>query len=159
MSDRSGETPDNPGVLAPPPLIYGGALAVGLLVGRLYPVAVLPRKVSRVLGWSLLAGGLVLGSSGIDSQRRAETNVDPYKPTTAIVETGPYRYTRNPLYVGLTLMYGGVTALTNSLPTALLLPVVLGIMKQGVIEREERYLEGKFGDEYLRYKMRVRRWL
>jgi protein-S-isoprenylcysteine O-methyltransferase Ste14 len=75
------------------------------------------------------------------------------------VTGGPYRFTRNPLYLSLTLIYGGITALANALPAALLLPVVLQVMRRGVIEREERYLEGKFGDEYLNYKARVRRWI
>ena len=87
------------------------------------------------------------------------TNVDPYHPTTAIVEGGPYAYTRNPLYVGMALIYAGVSARANALPAALLLPVVLHLVDRSVIKREERYLEGKFGDEYLRYKGRVRRWI
>lgn len=91
--------------------------------------------------------------------RRAGTNVDPYHPTTAIVEAGPYRYTRNPLYVGMALIYSGISARANALPAALLLPAVLHLVDRGVIRREERYLEGKFGDEYLRYKGRVRRWI
>jgi protein-S-isoprenylcysteine O-methyltransferase Ste14 len=75
------------------------------------------------------------------------------------VTGGPFRFTRNPLYLSMTLIYGGITALANALPAALLLPVVLHVTRRGVIEREERYLEGKFGDEYLNYKARVRRWI
>ena len=150
---------DNPGVVAPPPLVYAGALAAGLLAGRAYPVAFLPRVIARVLGPSLLAGGFLLIGSGLRAMRRAGTNVDPREPATAIVTEGPYRFTRNPIYVGLTLVYGGVAALANALPAAILLPFVLIVMQRGVIEREERYLERKFGDEYLRYKARVRRWV
>lgn len=91
--------------------------------------------------------------------RRAGTNVDPREPTTAIVTGGPYRFTRNPLYVSMTLMYTGISALANALWPMLLLPGVLAVMNKGVIEREERYLERKFGDEYLRYKAGVRRWV
>ena len=109
-------------------------------------------------------GAVSVGLAGkqlaeIGEMRRAGTNVDPYKPSTTIVEAGPYRYTRNPLYVGMTLMYGGFSALANALPSVLLLPGVLAVMRRGVIEREERYLEGKFGDEYRAYKARVRRWI
>jgi protein-S-isoprenylcysteine O-methyltransferase Ste14 len=85
--------------------------------------------------------------------------VDPREPTTAIVTGGPYRFTRNPLYLSMTLVYAGITALANALPAALLLPAVLAFMRRGVIEREERYLERKFGDEYMDYKARVRRWI
>ena len=159
MSDDARETPDNPGVIAPPPLIYAGALAIGLLANRLYPIAFLPRGLSRVLGWPLIVGGPVVGSLGLREMKRADTNVDPREPTTAIVTGGPYRFTRNPLYLSMTLIYGGITALANALPAALLLPVVLHIMRRGVIEREESYLERKFGDEYLDYKARVRRWI
>ncbi len=83
----------------------------------------------------------------------------PDKPTSSLVVEGPYRFSRNPIYLGFTLFYGGITALASSLPSALLLPFVLVVMRRGVIEREERYLEREFGEEYLRYKARVRRWI
>ena len=159
MSDDARGAPDNPGVVAPPPLIYAGALALRLVANKLYPMAFLPRAVSRVLGLPLIFGGLAIGLLGFREMRRAETNVDPYKPATAIVTEGPYRFTRNPLYVGMTLVYSGITALFNAFPAAMLLPLALAVMRGGVIEREERYLERKFGDEYLAYKARVRRWL
>lgn len=150
---------DNPGVIAPPPLIYAAALAAGLLVNRRRPIPFLPRSLARPLGLSAIAGGASILFSGLRAMRRAGTNVDPYKPATAIVTEGPYRFTRNPLYVGLTLIYTGIAALANALPAVLLLPAVLHVMRRGVIEREERYLERKFGDEYLQYKNRTRRWL
>ncbi len=155
MSDER----DTAGVIAPPPLIYGGALSLGLLANRLRPLSFLPRRLGRVLGWPLIAVGLLLGLWGLGSLRRAGTNVDPYRPTTAFVTDGPYRYTRNPLYLGLTAVYAGVSALANSLWAVLLLTGVLAVMRRGVIEREERYLEGKFGEEYRLYKKRVRRWI
>jgi protein-S-isoprenylcysteine O-methyltransferase Ste14 len=88
-----------------------------------------------------------------------ETNMDPYKPATAVVTGGPFRFTRNPLYLSMTLIYGGIAAVANALPAALLLPIVLRLMRRGVIEREERYLERKFGDEYIEYKVRTPRWI
>ncbi len=90
---------------------------------------------------------------------RAGTNVNPYKPTSGLVVNGPFRFTRNPIYLAFTLLYGGIAALVNALWAILLLPILLVIMRCGVIEREERYLEQKFGQEYLRYKERVRRWI
>ena len=150
---------DNPGVVAPPPLIYAGGLVAGLVANRIYPARFLPGGVSRALGWPLVAVGLAVGLLGFREMKRAGTNVDPSKPATAVVDAGPYRYTRNPLYVGMTLIYAGFAARANALPPILLLPAVLAVMHRGVIEREERYLEGKFGDEYLRYKGRVRRWI
>jgi protein-S-isoprenylcysteine O-methyltransferase Ste14 len=91
--------------------------------------------------------------------QNAHTNVNPTRPVTAIVTEGPFRFTRNPLYLGFTLFYTGVTLLVNSLWMVLLLPFVLFLMTFSVIEREERYLERKFGEQYLAYKRRVRRWL
>ena len=159
MADDGRGGADNPGVIAPPPLIYAGALLAGLLANRLYRVRFLPPGLSRSLGWPSVAAGLAIGLLGFREMKRAGTNVQTRKPTTTIVEAGPYRYTRNPLYVGMTLMYAGFTARANALPAALLLPAVLTVMRRGVIEREEHYLERKFGDEYLRYKGRVRRWI
>ncbi len=147
MGDDGHGGADNPGVIAPPPLIYAGALLAGLVATKVYPVSFLPRGASRVFGWPSVAAGLAIGLLGFREMRRAGTNVDPYHPATAIVTEGPYRYTRNPLYVGMTLMYAGFAARANALPAVLLLPAVLAVMRRGVIEREERYLERKFGEE------------
>jgi protein-S-isoprenylcysteine O-methyltransferase Ste14 len=159
MGDGNGERADNPGVIAPPPLIFAGALGAGLLLNRIRPTPFLPGAFSRALGWPLVVAGLLLGLWGFREMRRAGTNVDPREPTTAIVEAGPYRFTRNPLYVGMTLVYSGISARANALPALALLPAVLHVVHYKVIKREERYLEGKFGEEYLRYKGRVRRWI
>ncbi len=159
MSEDGRDNTDNPGVITPPPLIYAGALAAGLLANLLLRLPFLPRRLARTLGPLLIVGGFAFGLLGFREMRRAETNVDPYKPATAVVTGGPYHFTRNPMYVGFTLMYVGISALANALLPILLLPAVQQLMRRGVIEREERYLERKFGDEYLRYKGRVRRWI
>ena len=150
---------DNPGVIAPPPLIYAGALLAGLLVNRRYHIPFLPRRVARTLGWPLLASGLGVGFLGAREMRRAETNVDPYKPAKTLVTGGPFRFTRNPLYLSMALLYGGISALANALPPILLLPIVMRLMQRGVIEREESYLERTFGDVYVEYKVRAPRWI
>jgi protein-S-isoprenylcysteine O-methyltransferase Ste14 len=159
MSEDGRDNADNPGVIAPPPLIYAGALLAGLLANRRYHIPFLPRPLVRMLGWPLIAGGIAVGLLASRQMRRAETNVSPYKPATALVTEGPYRFTRNPLYLSMTLLYGGVSALANALPPVLLLPLVLRLMRRGVIEREEGYLEQKFGDVYLEYKVRAPRWI
>ncbi len=153
------ETLDNPSVVARPPLIYAGALVVGLLADVLFPVPFLPGAVAWLLGLPLIGGGLLLGFLGDRALSDAGTNRSPYEPTTKLVTGGPYRFTRNPLYLSITLLYGGIAVLANALWAALLLPFVLLVMRHGVIDREERYLERKFGEEYLRYKTRVRRWV
>ncbi|SRR6266496_57912 len=155
------ELPDNPGVIAPPPLIYVIPLLLGLILHVLYPVRLvryLPRLVRGFLGGSLVAFALTFTTIAFRTMRRANTNVNPTKPTTSLVVEGPFQVTRNPLYLSLTLFYAGITILVNSLWTALMLPAILVVMRKGVIDREERYLERKFGEHYLHYKANVRRW-
>jgi len=159
MGDDGRGNADNPGVITPPPFIYAGALAAGLLANRRFRLPFLPRRLARTLGPLLIVCGVLIGLLGFREMRRAGTNVDPYEPATTVVTGGPYRFTRNPMYVGFTLMYVGISALADALLPILLLPAVQQLMRRGVIEREERYLESKFGDEYLQYKGRVRRWI
>ena len=151
--------PDHANVVAPPLLIYAGALAAGLLLQRLAPLPFLPRPVARVVGLCLTVLSFFIGVPAFVAMRRARTNLDPRQPTTAIVTTGPYRYTRNPIYVSFTILYTGLALLANSLWAMLLLPALLIVRSRGVIAREEQYLERKFGATYLHYKARVRRWL
>jgi protein-S-isoprenylcysteine O-methyltransferase Ste14 len=159
MSEGEKNNPDNPGVIAPPPLIYAGALAAGLIANRRYHIPFLPRRIARTLGAPLVMGGLAIGLLGDREMRRAETNTNPYKPATSVVTGGPFRFTRNPLYLSMVLIYLGIAALTNALAPILLFPLVQRLMRRGVIEREERYLESKFGNEYVQYKGKVPRWI
>jgi protein-S-isoprenylcysteine O-methyltransferase Ste14 len=159
MADDGKNNADNPGVIMPPPFIYAGVLAAGLLANRRFRLPFLPRPLARTIGPLLILGGVAAALLGSRELHRAETNVDPYEPATTVVTGGPYRFTRNPIYVGFTLIYLGISALANALLPVLLLPAVQQLMRRGVIEREERYLERKFGDEYLHYKERVRRWI
>src|SRR5918995_2584466 len=159
MDDDGRGNTDNPGVVAPPPFIYAGALAAGLVATRRFRLPFLPRRLGRTLGPLMIVCGFVIGLLGFREVHRAGSNVDPYKPVTAIVTGGPYRFTRNPMYLGFVLQYVGISALFNALLPILLLPALQQLMRRGVIEREERYLERKFGEEYLQYKGRVRRWI
>jgi protein-S-isoprenylcysteine O-methyltransferase Ste14 len=153
------ELPDNPGVIAPPPLIYAGPLAIGLLLNLKFPMRFLPRKVAAILGVTLIGASVGLVSQAYQRMKRAGTNVDPYEPATVLVTEGPFKFTRNPLYLSVTLFYAGVATLVNALWAMLMLPIVLFVMNRGVVEREERYLERKFGEQYTQYKGRVRRWI
>jgi len=150
---------DKAGVVAPPPVIYLGALVFGLLLNRRFPIAFLPRRIARSLGWPLLSGGVLLIGWFEWTMRNAGTPANPYKPVSHIATEGPFLHTRNPAYLGMTMIYTGIAGLANALWAILLLPVALLVIQRGVIEREERYLERKFGEEYLRYKARVRRWI
>ncbi|CAA9442439.1 MAG: hypothetical protein AVDCRST_MAG78-2534 [uncultured Rubrobacteraceae bacterium] len=150
---------DKAGVVAPPPLIYLASLVLGLLLNRRFPVSLLPRGIARSLGWLLLGGGMLLIGWFEWTMRHAGTPANPYKPVSHMVTEGPFHYTRNPAYLSMAMIYSGVASLVNALWVILLLPVTLLVIQRGVIEREERYLERKFGEEYLRYKGRVRRWI
>jgi protein-S-isoprenylcysteine O-methyltransferase Ste14 len=156
------ELRDNPGLIAPPPLIYAVALVIGLILHALYPVHLvhfLPHLARVLLGCSLAGLAFTIATFTIRAMMRAHTNVDPTQPTTVLVVEGPFRLTRNPLYLSMTLLYTGISILVNTLWSMLLLPVILVAMRKGVIDREEQYLERKFGEQYLRYKARVHRWI
>jgi protein-S-isoprenylcysteine O-methyltransferase Ste14 len=150
---------DNAGVVAPPPLIYLGALTLGLLLDKKLSIPFLPRSIARTLGWSLLVAGVSLMGWFFFTMQRADTPIDPREPVSNLATDGPFRYTRNPAYLSITLIYAALSSLANALSCILLLPAVLLVIQRGVIEREERYLERMFGDEYLRYKEQVRRWV
>ncbi len=156
---KQNELPDNSGVIAPPPLIYAGPLAVALLLNLKFPMRFLPRKVAPILGLTLLGASISIVSLAYRRTVRVGTNVDPREPATVLVTEGPFKYTRNPLYTSLTLFYVGIATLVNTLWAMLLLPIVLFVINRGVIAREERYLERKFGEQYIQYKARVRRWI
>lgn len=150
---------DNPNVIAPPPVIYAVSMAAGILLQTLFPMHLLPLVGAYVSGGlSFILGGIV-AVLAFQAMRQAGTNVNPSQPTTAIVTDGPYRFTRNPIYLSLTLLYSSISLLANALWPILMLPIVLILIDRGVIAREERYLEDKFGEEYIQYKARVRRWI
>ena len=150
---------DNPNVIAFPPLIYAVPMAVGILLHALFPMNLLPPVLANVLGGLSFILAVILAVLASRTMRQAGTNVNPSQPTTAIVSDGPFRFTRNPLYLSLTLLYSSISLLANALWPMLMLPIVLIIIERGVIAREERYLEDKFGEEYRHYKARVRRWI
>jgi protein-S-isoprenylcysteine O-methyltransferase Ste14 len=150
---------DNPGIRVPPPLIYLLALLLGLLLNRRLHFPFLSRGVARVLGWPLVGGGMALAVWFARTLHGADTTLRTDKPVSSLVQDGPFRYSRNPGYVSLTVLYVGIAILRNALWVILLLPLVLYVIQREVIEREERYLERTFGEEYLAYKTRVRRWV
>ncbi len=150
--------PEAPGVLAPPPLIYAAGFGAALLVERWFPHPMLPLSWTRPLALVLIALGLLCGAAVI-AFRRAGTSPSPYRPVRHLVTGGIYRVSRNPMYVGFTFFYLAMACRVNSLWPFVFLPVVLLVMLYGVILREERYLERRFGDAYRQYMVRVRRWL
>ena len=143
----------------PPPSLYAGAYLAGLALERLRPLPHPPAVVARPLGAALLALGAALPAAGAALFRRRRTSVLPHRPTSALVTSGPYRLTRNPMYVGFTLAHAGLALRQGSTWALLGLVPALAAVDRLVIAREERYLTRAFGEPYRAYTARVRRWL
>jgi protein-S-isoprenylcysteine O-methyltransferase Ste14 len=143
--------------LVRPPLVYSVSIALGLLMHFFRPVEWLPEGTAIGAALVLLAAGLFV--SAVRTFRKAGTPVPGSLPTTTIVRSGPYRFSRNPIYLAFTLFQVGIAAWANSLAVLLMLLPALALMALVVIPREERYLEARFPGEYLPYKRAIRRWL
>lgn len=160
---ESEPTTDTAGVVAPPPLLFLGFLVVGLgldwlLPGRLWPVD--PGWPWRWLVAAVsILGALLLALAAERSFRAVGTDVRPWRPSTALARSGPYRFTRNPMYLGLVVILAAIAIGSDGPWLLLQVPLLMLVLQHGVIRREEAYLERKFGDDYRRYKAAVRRWL
>ena len=150
---------DKPGVIAFPGALYAAAFAIAFGFNLAWPLQVLPQPAARWSGIALCAAGAALILWGIVAMRRARTNIYPGLPATALVTDGPFRFTRNPLYVALTILFAGLALEVDMAWGFIVLAPLLLVMHYGVILREEHYLEGKFGDAYRAYRQRVRRYL
>jgi protein-S-isoprenylcysteine O-methyltransferase Ste14 len=153
------DEPDHADVPLPPPLIYVAALLAGRLLERPLPAPAPPAQLTTPLVRLGPPLGVALAVTGAGVFRRAGTEVVPFRPSTALVTNGPYRFTRNPMYVGMGLVHAGIAARWKSTWSLLMLVPALVAVDRLIIAREERYLERKFGEEYRRYKRQVRRWL
>ena len=149
----------SPGVHVPPPLVYAAGLALGLWMSAWIPSHWLPAAVSRAAGWALIAAALALATPSFYRFFRARTTVLPDRPASRLITSGPYRFTRNPLYVSQTLVYLGVAAWYQCVWALPLLVVVVLYIDRRVIRSEEGYLERRFGADYTRYCANVRRWI
>ncbi len=153
------EVRDNAGVRFPPPLIYVAGLAVGYALSWRWPLHIMPQSAAWALGAALLVLWVAVWAAAIPLFAKAKTPLNPSQPVTALITTGIYRWTRNPVYLGLALFYLGCAVIGNSLWALVLFVPLIAIVRFGVIGREERYLERTFGDTYREYARRVRRWL
>ncbi len=150
---------DTPGVLLPPPTIFAAAVVLGWLLDDVVRQPALPSAIAPWAGSVLIVAGLGLAAAALREMRRARTAVDPYKPSTALVRTGPFARSRNPIYVALFLLSLGLALLTNALWCVVLLVPAVIVLRRFVIAREEAYLERRFGDEYRDYCAATRRWV
>ena len=154
-------TADGAKVHFPPPLVYLGGLALGVALERLFdlPTLGLNRAFGDVVGGLFVSCGLLLDIAGAGLFLRRRTAIIPFKPASCLVTSGIYGWTRNPMYLGMALIYAGIALILNSLAALVVLPVVLAIIQTRVIAREEVYLDRAFGEQYAAYKSRVRRWI
>lgn len=153
---------DSPGVPVPPPLLFVFGFLLGLLADGVVPVRLLGsarREIAVIGGWGAIAAGLLVMCWGLATFLRSRTAVMPHLPASRLVTSGPYRFSRNPMYVGLTLTYVGLALLIDTAWPLFVLPVVLSLLMVLVVRREERYLERAFGEAYRSYRQRVRRWV
>jgi protein-S-isoprenylcysteine O-methyltransferase Ste14 len=150
---------DKPNVRIIPPLVYLAGVIIGSLLSIWLPTKVVAGPVAWVIGGILIFCGAVLAGSGIFTFKNAGTPVRPDRAATTLVIAGPYKLTRNPMYLGLAFIYLGIAIAEQSLWALILLPIVLTIIQNRAVKLEEAFLERQFGTDYLRYKAKVRRWL
>jgi protein-S-isoprenylcysteine O-methyltransferase Ste14 len=165
MPNEDGERIPHAGVNFPPPFYFVLGFLAGWLLHRVVPLLASDANgtggIARMpaSGWILIGAGVVLGGWAQITFRRHHTTLIPNRPATAMVTDGPYAFTRNPMYVSLTLIYLGLALLTGMLWPIIVLPIVLILLTMLVIRREERYLESAFGAAYAEFRKRVRRWV
>jgi protein-S-isoprenylcysteine O-methyltransferase Ste14 len=140
-------------------VLYAAAFLVGLAAELALPTDLLPRVAGLWLGALIIVISIPIVISAVRALLRGRTAFDARKPTTSIVTDGAFRYSRNPTYLSLTLLYVGVALMLDSLWVLVMVVPAVAVTQWGVVLREERYLESKFGEEYRRYAQRVRRWI
>lgn len=150
---------DSAGVRFPPPLMFLGALVIGVLMQFIWSLPFLPWRIGMFGGAIAFGLGVVLVASAALLFTRVGTGLPPWTPATQVVIRGPYRFTRNPMYVGMALIQAGIGLCLGSLWILLMLIPVLWWIRQHVITPEEAYMEAKFGQTYRDYCAQVRRWL
>lgn len=153
---------NSPNRLPWPPIIYLAAIAISIALGLLYPLPWISAPLSDILfaaGWLLVAAMVALDFSAMRTMARAKTTIMPNRASEHLVTTGAFSFTRNPIYLGNTLLMIGVGLITG-IAWFLLLAIVAAFLTQKLaIEREERHLEARFGKRYRDYAKRVRRWI
>jgi protein-S-isoprenylcysteine O-methyltransferase Ste14 len=147
-------------IVAPPPVMYIGALLFGFAIHAAFPIWIFSTGYGHfIMGGFLFVLSAAFARWAFLTMRQFGTSANPKKPSEALATNGPFQFSRNPIYVAMTGLYVGLDFIVNSVWPLMLLPPLLLIMNWGVIRREERYLSSQFGEAYAAYKSRVRRWL
>jgi protein-S-isoprenylcysteine O-methyltransferase Ste14 len=149
---------DIPGVVMRPPLLFLGLAVAAIGLDAVWPWPLIPASMQIMGGGVLIVMALSLLGASLARFRRAGTHVETWKPSSALVTSGPYRVTRNPIYIAFLLMFGGLACALDNPWFLVLMPVLAAVLDIGVIRREERYLDAKFGEAYRTYCRNVRRW-
>ena len=148
-----------PATLLPPPLIYFGGLACAWALNRSVPLQINVGQIGSGIGWGLVGLGLLGFGWALAAIWSHGTTVNPYKAASALVTSGPFHFSRNPIYVSDWLVYAGITLISQTGWPILLAPVVWVLMRYAVIRHEEAHLQTKFGAAYANYCKNTRRWL
>ena len=150
---------DHASVVVNPFVIYLGVAIAAVALQQIAPLPFIAQTPARVLGLLLIALNFGFGLPALQGMLRAKTSPNPHRPSTALVLSGVYRFTRNPMYVGLTLVFAGVLTFFKVTWGLVFIPLVVVLITIWVIVPEEKYLENKYGEDYLQYKSSVRRWI
>jgi protein-S-isoprenylcysteine O-methyltransferase Ste14 len=146
--------------MLPPPVVYVAGFLLGLAAGKLWRIAfAIPPRVGLLVGLFCMLFWIGLWVSAVPRFARAKTAISTHRPVTSLITSGIYSRTRNPLYIGWTCLYVGVAMLLQAWWCMVMLIPVAMVIDRGIVRKEEEYLRDKFGEEYLQYKSRVRRWL
>jgi protein-S-isoprenylcysteine O-methyltransferase Ste14 len=152
-------TRKTPRIPAQPPIVYFGAIFIGVLLNHFYTVDAIPKGVRLFAGIPLTLLSICLSAFAFREFIRRGVSVDHKKSTKLLITTGPFRISRNPLYLsGIVLVFGVGVALDNLWIIGLLIPAILLVI-YGTVLPEEKYLQGRFGELYLKYRSSVRRWI
>lgn len=152
---------DNAGVYIPPPLIYAAIFLISILIQNIFPLSKLffETSAARIAGWILIITGLVFDLPAVFRFFRTKNTLITIKPANSLQVSGIYSFTRNPMYLGLLFLYSGIGLLAGSWWTFILIPLLIVVISNYVIKGEENYLERTFGQSFLDYKIKVRRWI
>ena len=156
---QTGQVLDNAGVRVPPPILLIVAILAGYGLQEVWALELTNWSGRYVAAWALIGVGVIILIAGWLQFYRAKTNIQPHKPSSNLIQSGLYRFSRNPIYVSGLLLQLGIGLLMNNLWIVLLVPVSKFVFDRYIIAREEAYLERAFGEVYLDYKRTVRRWL
>ena len=152
---------DSPGVYTPPPLVYAITFIMALVMQKRFPIddSLFHRQWTKMLGGLLLVTALFFLARSLGQFFQSKNTVVSIKPATSLQTTGIYGMTRNPMYLGLAIVFLGITCFIGNWWNIILFPLLLLIVQEYIIKREEKYLQRRFEQEYLDYKSKVRRWL